>query len=93
MKMVIIVSMLVMSFALNAQTLQGKVVRVADGDTITILDSTNVQNKVRLNKIDAPKKKQAFEEVSRKHLASMVAGNVVKVEWKRSTSMGASLKK
>lgn len=91
--MVIIVSMLVMSFALNAQTLQGKVVRVADGDTITILDSTNVQNKVRLNKIDAPKKKQAFEEVSRKHLASMVAGNVVKVEWKRSTSMGASLKK
>ena len=40
MKMVIIVSMLVMSFALNAQTIQGKVVRVADGDTITVLDAT-----------------------------------------------------
>jgi endonuclease YncB( thermonuclease family) len=30
--------MLVMSLALNAQTIQGKVVRVSDGDTITILD-------------------------------------------------------
>ena len=47
MKMVIIVSSLVMSFALNAQTIQGKVVRVANGDATTILDSTNVQNKVR----------------------------------------------
>ena len=73
MKVALIVSLLVMSLALNAQTLQGKVVRVADGDTITILDSTNAQNKVRLNKIDAPEKSQAFGEVSRKHLASMVA--------------------
>ena len=40
-----IVSMLVMSLALNAQTLQGKVVRVADGDedTITILDGRMVR--------------------------------------------------
>ena len=30
--------MLVMNLALNAETIQGKVVRVSDGDTITILD-------------------------------------------------------
>lgn len=66
MKMVIIVSMLVMSFALNAQTIQGKVVRVANGDTTTILDSTNVQNKVRLNKIDASEKGQLFGNASKK---------------------------
>ena len=41
--------MLVMSLALNAQTIQGKVVRVSDGDTITILDEGKVQHKVRLN--------------------------------------------
>ena len=34
-KTVLIISLLVTSLALNAQTLQGKVVRVADGDTIT----------------------------------------------------------
>ena len=38
MKLALIVSFLVMSLALNAQTIQGKVVRVSDGDTITILE-------------------------------------------------------
>lgn len=38
MKLALVVSMLMTSLALNAHTLQGKVVRVADGDTITILD-------------------------------------------------------
>jgi endonuclease YncB( thermonuclease family) len=90
-KVALIVSLLVTSLALNAQTLQGKVVRVADGDTITILDATNTQNKVRLNKIDAPEKSQAFGEVSRKHLASMVAGNVVKVEWTKKDKYGRIL--
>ncbi len=37
-----IVSMLMMSLTLNAQTIQGKVVRVSDGDTITILDEGKV---------------------------------------------------
>ena len=50
---------------LNAQTIQGKVVRVSDGDTITILDEAKVENKVRLNRIDAPEKSQAFGEASR----------------------------
>ena len=36
MKIALIVSSLVASLALNAQTLQGKVVRVADGDAITL---------------------------------------------------------
>ena len=31
---------------LNASTLQGKVVHVADGDTITVLDATNTQHKI-----------------------------------------------
>ena len=72
MKMVVIVSSFVMSLALNAQTIQGKVVRVADGDTLTILDEAKVENKVRLNRIDAPEKSQAFGEVSRECLAMMV---------------------
>ena len=53
MKLALIVSSLVMSLVLNAQTLQGKVVRVADGDTITILEEAKIENKVRLNRIGA----------------------------------------
>ena len=44
MKIALIVSLLVTSLALNAQTLQGKFVRVADGDTITILDEAKGQS-------------------------------------------------
>ena len=91
MRLAPIVSILVMSLALNAQTIQGKVVRVSDGDTITILDEGKVENKVRLNRIDAPEKKQAFGDASRKYLASMVAGKFVKVEWAKKDKYGRIL--
>ena len=86
-----IVSMLVACLALNAQTIQGRVVRVSDGDTITILDEGKVQHKIRLNRIDAPEKSQAFGEASRKHLANMVANKVVKVEWAKKDKYGRIL--
>ncbi len=37
-----------LSIAASADTLTGKVVKVADGDSITILDSTNTQHRIRL---------------------------------------------
>ena len=42
--------LLLISSAISAATLQGKVVGVADGDTITVLDATNTKHKVRLQK-------------------------------------------
>ena len=47
---------------------------VADGDTITVLDSGNRQQKIRLAGIDAPEKGQAFGNVSRQHLADVAFG-------------------
>ncbi len=64
-----------------ADTLTGKVVKVADGDSITVLDSTNTQHRIRLQGIDAPKRKQAVGNASGKHLASLVAGKEVTVKW------------
>ena len=43
--------------AVHAETLTGRVVAVADGDTVTVLDSINVQHKVRVAGIDAPENK------------------------------------
>lgn len=54
--------------------LNGKVIKVADGDTITILNSQNKQIKIRLYGIDAPEKAQDFGNVSREYLANLVAG-------------------
>ncbi len=62
-------------------SLTGKVINVVDGDSITVLDSTNTQHRIRLQGIDAPERKQAFGDASRKHLASLVAGKEVTVKW------------
>jgi len=75
----------------TAEELTGKVVRVADGDTITILDSTATQHKVRLNKIDAPEKGQAFGDASKKHLSGFVFGNTVRVDFKKRDQYGRIL--
>jgi endonuclease YncB( thermonuclease family) len=49
------------------------VVAVADGDTITVLDGANQHHRIRLNGIDAPESGQAFSNVSKSHLAELVA--------------------
>lgn len=66
--------------ASRAETLYGRVVKIADGDTLTILDDQSVQHKVRLSGIDAPEKAQAFGNVSRQHLAKLTFGKQVTVE-------------
>lgn len=43
-----------------ADSFTGKVVGVADGDTITVLREGNVQVKVRLDGVDCPEKAQDF---------------------------------
>jgi micrococcal nuclease len=37
-----------------AEELIGKVIKVSDGDTITVIDSNNQKHKIRLKGIDAP---------------------------------------
>ncbi len=58
-----------------------KVVKVTDGDTITVLDADKVQHKIRLEGIDAPESKQAFGTRSKEHLGDKVAGKEVTVQW------------
>lgn len=71
--------LLVSSFAV-AETYTGRVVAVADGDTVTVLDSSNTQHKVRLAGIDAPEKKQPFGQVSKQHLSNLVFDKTVTIE-------------
>jgi endonuclease YncB( thermonuclease family) len=70
-----------------AATLTGKVVKVADGDTITVLQE-NTQHRIRLQGIDAPERKQPHGNASRKHLASLVAGKTVTVQWDKRDRYG-----
>lgn len=53
-----------------ADTISGRVVAIADGDTLTVLEGQR-QVKVRLADIDAPESKQAFGTRSRQSLAEI----------------------
>jgi endonuclease YncB( thermonuclease family) len=73
-------------FAVQDQTdppkpFTGKVVKVADEDTITVLVD-DVQHRIRLAGIDAPESKQAFGTKAKKILADKVFGKEVKVVWR-----------
>ena len=53
----------------------GKVINVADGDTITVLRNTD-QIRVRLTEIDAPEKRQSFGSKSRHSLHDICLGKI-----------------
>jgi len=76
-----------------AEVLSGRVVGIVDGDTITVLDSTNTQHKIRLGGIDAPERKQAFGNVSKKSLSDMVFNQQVDVEWHKEDRYGRKVGK
>ncbi|HXY36298.1 MAG TPA: thermonuclease family protein [Planctomycetaceae bacterium] len=60
--------------------LTGRVVSIADGDTLTILDAAKVQHKIRLAGIDAPEKGQPFGTKAQQALGDKVAGQTVRAE-------------
>jgi len=62
---------LLIALPVYAETVTGRVVAIADGDTITLLDTNKVQHRIRLAGIDAPEKSQAFGNVSRQHMAEL----------------------
>ncbi len=62
----------------SAAVIEGRVVAVADGDTLTLLDARKRQHKVRLTGIDAPEKRQPYGDASRQHLAGLVFGREVR---------------
>jgi endonuclease YncB( thermonuclease family) len=61
----------------RAHEVDGRVVGVQDGDTLTILDSARVQHRIRIAGIDAPEKSQAFGEAAKQSLARIVHGRQV----------------
>lgn len=82
----VIVFLLAASASLHAlgATIVGRVVAIADGDTITVLDGSRVQHKIRLAGIDAPEKKQAFGQASKESLSQLAYGRQAVVIWEKT---------
>src|SRR5579859_2002605 len=83
----LIVATLATAFAVQAQDndppkpeFSGKVVGIADGDTVTVLIE-KTQHRIRLQHIDAPESHQDYGKKSKQALADKVFGKEVTIKW------------
>lgn len=83
MRKILFLIILLFPLVINAKILKGKIVRVSDGDTVTLLDSLNVQHKIRLDAIDAPESGQAYGKKAKQYLADLIFGKTVTVEYEK----------
>jgi endonuclease YncB( thermonuclease family) len=89
----LLLATLLLATSIHAAEYTGKVVGVADGDTITVLDSSKTQHKVRLAGIDAPEKGQPFGNRSRISLALMVFQREVTIQTYKTDRYGREVGK
>ena len=70
---------------------EGRVIKITDGDTITVLNNDKQQIKVRLWGIDAPEKKQNFGNKSKRFLSDLISGQIVEIDEKGIDRYGRTL--
>lgn len=71
-----------------AATITGKVVAIADGDTLTLLTSGRQQIKVRLAEIDTPERGQPYGTRARQTLAELAFSKQATVETREKDRYG-----
>lgn len=74
---------LAVAVSLPSFALDGRVVGIADGDTLTILDGRDTQHKIRVVGIDAPEKKQDFGQKAKVSLSNLVFNQAVTADCRK----------
>ena len=67
------------AFTSRQDTLQGKVVGIADGDTFTLLLDNKTTVKIRLASIDCPERKQPYSAIATKFISDAIFSRQVSV--------------
>ena len=81
-------ALLLCSTLAHADELTGKVINVADGDTLTILTPDKQQHRIRIAGIDAPEKAQPFGDRSRQNLRAMAHGKDARADCPKTDRYG-----
>jgi endonuclease YncB( thermonuclease family) len=79
-KLLFLTALLILPSISSAETIKGRVVSVADGDTITVLNPERKQLEIRLAAVDTPEKKQAYGQKAKDFTAARVAGKNVTIK-------------
>jgi len=88
---VFILFLAVSLIALGKEILSGKVIKVTDGDTITILNADLKQIKIRLHGIDTPEEKQDFGTRAKQFTSTLAFGKTVSVKVLNKDRYGRSV--
>ena len=75
------------------QQMQVRVIRINDGDTLTVTDSKRKSYTVQLDGIDAPESAQPYGEASKKHLERRILKKNVVLMWHKTNKDGALIAK
>jgi endonuclease YncB( thermonuclease family) len=89
----LLLACLLVGFQCQADTFSGKVIAVADGDTLTVLDQKMIQYKIRLAGIDAPERQQPYGEKSRQSLFDLTFNKTVTIETYKRDRFGREVGK
>ena len=73
----LILTSFIFNHAFAIDTITGKVVSIADGDTIIVLDSGKTQHKIRLYGIDCPESHQDYGQKAKDLTSAVVFGKTV----------------
>lgn len=90
MKRIFMLMLLITAFC-SGQVVTGRVVKVKDGDTIVILDSTKTMTTIRVAGIDAPEKKQDFGQNAKQFTSDQVFGKMVTVQKVKKDRYGRTI--
>jgi len=89
-RILLLVSLFISITAQADTNVTGKVVKVADGDTLTLRIKSK-QLKIRLAEIDTPEKAQAYGILARKALVDKVMGEIITVRITTTDRYGRSI--
>jgi endonuclease YncB( thermonuclease family) len=76
-----------------AAQVEGRVIGVTDGDTLTILTASRERIRIRLAEIDAPENQQPWGRRAKQALSGMVFGKSIKVTTRGKDQYGRTLGK
>ncbi|WP_026914889.1 thermonuclease family protein [Christiangramia portivictoriae] len=75
----------------NQKIINGKVIKIADGDTFTMLFENGFEVRVRLDGIDTPERKQPYSKAAKKALSNLIFGKNVTVYYTKKDGYGRVL--
>jgi endonuclease YncB( thermonuclease family) len=85
------ITLLVMPWVAHADQWQGTVVAIADGDTLTLLDSGRHKHRIRLDGIDAPERTQPYGQRARQSLAALAHGRSATADCDKTDRYGRAV--